>query len=191
MKRIKLVLAGIVVSGILAGCTEEAAPQPAEKVKDEQALPASNDAKEWKDASTPEGFNKYGIEPTLQAWIAYHAEDVRNTTNANEYLQKATNIAEESSKYFRVQGEDLQTDFNNLRMLGTTINHFTYLRSEQEKQGIGTAETIEELNKAMTYFTELLHDLDIVMNHDGKGELFGVTHQLDGQKVEELEAFIY
>ncbi len=191
MKRINFVLTAFVISGLLAGCTEEAVPQPKKEVKDEQVMEVMNDKKVWKDVSTPEGFNKYSIEPTLQAWIAYHAEEMAKTTDVHEYATKATAISTESSKYFRVQGENLQKDFTTLQVLGTTISHFMYVRLEEEKQGIGTAEATESLHKAITYFTELLHDLDIIINHDGKGELYGVTNQLGGQKAAELEAFIY
>lgn len=191
MKRTNLVLAGVMLSGVLAGCAEETAPKPREEVKGEQVVAVSNDAKEWKDVSQPEGFNKYGIEPTLHAWIAYHAKDIVNTADVNEYLTKITNITTENARFFRIQGEDLQKDFTNLGVLGTAINHFEYVIGEQKREGIGTAETTEDLNKAITYFTELLHDLDIIINQNGEGEVFGITNQLDGQKVTELEAFLY
>lgn len=79
MKLIKLAFTGILVSGLLTGCTKE--ETKVEPVKTEAEV---NDPKTWTDVSTPEGFNSYGIEPTLEAWIAYHAEDIGKTTEVKE-----------------------------------------------------------------------------------------------------------
>ncbi|QFF99359.1 hypothetical protein PB01_11285 [Psychrobacillus glaciei] len=149
-----------------------------------------SDPKTWKDVSTPEGFNSYGIEPTLEAWIAYHAEDITKTTDVKEYYPRARRFITEM-KYFRVQGEDLQKDFANLMMLQTWISHLDYVISVNDQQGIRTAENYEEMKKSFKYFTELLHDIDIVINHDGKGETFGFAYQLDGKKVQEIDTYIH
>ncbi|MFJ5770144.1 hypothetical protein [Psychrobacillus sp. NPDC093180] len=195
MKLIKLAFTGLLVSGLLTECTKEETKveQPktdetkVEQVKKEAEV---NEPKNWKDVSTPEGFNSYGIEPTLEAWIAYHAEDIAKTTDVKEYYPKAERIRNEM-KYFRIQGEDLQKDFQNLQVLQLYMANLVFSISGAEEQGIETAETYNELEKSFSYFTELVHDLDIVINHDGKGETFGVTHQLNGKKVKEMETFIY
>ncbi len=195
MKLIKFAFTGLLLSGLLTGCTKEEtkieqAKTEETKVEQVKAEAQVNDPKNWKDVSTPEGFNNYGIEPTLEAWIAYHAEDIAKTTDINEYYPKADRFTNEM-KYFRIQGDDLEKDFENLNVLPIFMGHLVYVISEQDKQGIGTAETYDELNEAFKYFTELLHDLDIIINYDGKGETFGVTNQLDGNKVNELESFLY
>ena len=195
MKLIKLAFTGLLVSGVLTGCTKEETKveQPktdetkVEQVKTEAEV---NDPKNWKDVSTPEGFNSYGIEPTLEAWIAFHAEDIAKTTDVKEYYPKAERIRNEM-RYFRIQGDDPQKDFENLEVLQTLMGNLDYSISVAEEQGIETAETYDELKKAFRYFTELVHEIDIVINHDGKGETFGFTHQLDGKKVKEIETFIY
>lgn len=192
MKILKVAFTGVLISALMTGCTEEAEPPETEKVQSENLIEEVNEAKTWKDVSEPEGFNNtYGIEPTLNAWIAFHAADFAETSDMNEYLPKATQISLESSKYFRVEGEDIEKDFINLQTLATTINHFSYVISEQDKQSVNTNESQDQLNMAIEYFTELLHDLNIAINHDGKGEQFGVSRQLDGSKVEELESFLY
>lgn len=131
MKLVNVVLTGLLISGLLIGCTEE------EETKGEQAkteettikqVAAVNPSKNWNDVSTPEGFNNYEIEPTLEAWIAYHAQDINKTTDVDEYYLRADRLTKEML-YFRVQGEDLQ--------------------------------------------------------------LYGLTHQLDGSKVDELEKLLY
>lgn len=192
LKIFKIVCTGILISVFMTGCAEEAAPQKSKDVQIENSSEGGNEAKSWKDVSTPEGFNNdYGIEPTLNAWIAFHAEDFANTKDVNEYLPKVTRISLESNRYFRVQGEDIEKDFNTLRALASTINHFSYVISEQDEQSADAKESQKQLDLAIKYFTELLHDLNIAINHDEKGEPFGVSRQLDGNKVEELESFIY
>ncbi|MGF9977291.1 hypothetical protein [Viridibacillus arvi] len=195
IKLIKLAFTGFLVIGLLMGCAKESKSQPKEEtsqpkkeIKDEQ--PKVNDSKLWKDVSTPEGFNNYRIKPTLNAWVTFHAEDVAKTDDVIEYLPKITSLTFENDKYFKIQGEDFQKDFDNLHLLAAMINHCVYVISVQDKQGIGTAETYDQLNESYKYFTELLHDIDVVINYDGKGETFGVTHQLDGKKVDKLESFI-
>ncbi|MEX3625895.1 hypothetical protein [Viridibacillus arvi] len=196
MKLIKFAFTGFLVIGLLMGCTKESKSQPKDEtsqpkkeIKDEQ--PKVNDSKVWKDVSTPEGFNNYGIKPTLNAWITFYAEDVAKTDDVKEYLPKITSLTFENDKYFKIQGEDFQKDFDNLHLLAAMIDHCVYVISVQDKKGIGTAETYDQLNESYKYFTELLHDIDVVINYDGKGETFGVTHQLDGKKVDKLESFIH
>jgi len=157
------------------------------QVKTETEVDSS---KQWKDVSTPEGFNNYGIEPTLEAWIAYHAKDILNTTDVNEYYPRADRLKTEM-KYFKVQGGDLQKDFENLNVLEIFMGHLVYVISVEEEQGLETAETYTELEEGFNYFTQLLHDLNIIINYDGKGETFGLTNQLNGNKVDELETFLY
>ena len=195
MKLIKLAFTGLLVSGILTGCTKEETKVEQAKTEEMKVEPVKteaevNDPKTWKDVSTPEDFNSYGIEPTLEAWIAFHAEDIAKTTDVKEYYPKAERIRNEM-RYFRIQGDDLQKDFENLEVLQTLMGNLDYSISVAEEQGIETAETYDELKKAFRYFTELVHEIDIVINHDGKGETFGFTHQLDGKKVKEIETFIY
>ena len=86
-----------------------------------------------------------------------------------------------------IQGENLEKDFSNLNLLGGMIGLIHYVILEQEERGGVEAESYDILNTTSQYFTELLHDLDIIINYDGIGETFGVTHQLDGNKVNELE----
>ncbi|MFJ6208562.1 hypothetical protein [Lysinibacillus sp. NPDC092081] len=186
MKLMKIVYTGLLVSALLTGCTKE--ETKIEEVKPEETK--VNNAKVWKDVSTPEGFNNYGIEPTLEAWIAYHAEDITKTTDVNEYYPKADRLTSEM-KYFRVQGDDLQKDFENLNVLQIWMGHLVYVLSRQDTLEPDRAKFNDDLKKSFKYFTELLHDLDIVINYDGKGETFGLTRQLDGNKVKELESYLY
>lgn len=91
-------------------------------------------------------------------------------------------------KYFRVQGDNLQKDFENLNVLQIWMGHLEYVLSTNTPE---RSRFNGDLKQTFKYFTELLHDLNIVINHDEKGETFGLTHQLDGNKVKELEAYLY
>ncbi|MGA3599763.1 hypothetical protein [Lysinibacillus agricola] len=191
MKLLKKAYTGLFVSVLLTGCTNE--ETNIEEIKPVEINPVEtkvDNAKVWKDVSTPEGFNNYGIEPTLEAWIAYHAEDIVKTTDVNEYYPKADRLTTEL-KYFRVQGDDLQKDFENLNVLQIWMGHLEYVLSRQETLESDRPRFNDDLKQTFKYFTELLHDLDIVINYDGKGETFGLTHQLDGDKVNELESYLY
>ncbi|MFJ7952812.1 hypothetical protein ACIQZG_14915 [Lysinibacillus sp. NPDC096418] len=62
MKLMKIAYTGLAASVLLTECTKE-------ETKVEEAnseVTKVNNAKVWKDVSTPEGFNNYGIEPTLE-----------------------------------------------------------------------------------------------------------------------------
>ncbi|MGE7839842.1 hypothetical protein ACQKNX_03530 [Lysinibacillus sp. NPDC093712] len=100
------------ISGLLIGCTEEETKvEPeTEKIKIEQVKTETevDHSKQWKDVSTPEGFNNYGIEPALEAWIAYHAKDILNTTDVNEYYPRADQLKTVMN---------FQKDFENLNVL--------------------------------------------------------------------------
>lgn len=196
MKLIKIAYIGVFVSVLLTGCTKE--QTNIEEVKSietniEEVKPEEikfNDPKVWKDISTPEGFDKYGIEPTLEAWIAYHAEDVAKTADVYEYYRNGDILTSEM-RYFGIQGDDLQKDFDNLQLLNATIGALFNFVEMRDSQDPVRAIYTEELNTSFKYFTELLQDLNIVINYDGKGETFGITHQLDGNRLKEFESYIH
>lgn len=82
------------------GCAEEntsqlneETSQPKKEMKVEQ--PKVNDSKVWKDVLTPEGLDNYGIEPTLNARITFHAEDVaKNRCERTSSEDKSLNYGE-------------------------------------------------------------------------------------------------
>ncbi len=47
-----------------------------------------------------------------------------------------------------------------------------------------------EAKQAFKYAKQLLHDLDIALNHDGKGKTYGVSYTLDGDKKHEIQDFV-
>lgn len=72
---------------------------------------------------------------------------------------------------------------------GSYIGHLNFIKSGAEKQGFGTEETVTNIEQAYKYMSKIPHDLDIIMNQEGKGETFGVTNQLNGENTAKLEEF--
>ncbi len=62
----------------------------------------------------------------------YRSRSERILPNANRLRTKM--------KYFRIQGDDLQKDFDNLEVLSTLMSNLVYSISAAGEQGIETAE---------------------------------------------------
>jgi len=132
------------------------------------------------------------IDPSMKLFIAEQAEEFKNTTDINEYLSKIQQIEQE----FRYQSNLFYTveayyDYENLRSLIGAGVHFKHSFSYQKQQGFETVEYSDDLKRIFDYTKQLLNDLDVVVNKNGKGDTFGVLHQLEGEHVLELEKFAY
>lgn len=132
------------------------------------------------------------FDPRWKQFIAEQAEEFKNTTDINEYSLKIQQINQE----FRNQINFFYTveayyDFENLRTLISRGAHYNYVISQQEQQGIDTAESMDELKHTFEYIKQLLNDLDVVINKNGKGDTFGLLYQLDGEHIKELEKFAW
>ncbi|MGY3190535.1 hypothetical protein [Lysinibacillus sp. TE18511] len=44
--------------------------------------------------------------------------------------------------------------------------------------------------QAFEYMNQIVNDIDVAINHNGEGEMYGVTHLLNGGKVSEVEKFV-
>ncbi|WP_338452886.1 hypothetical protein R4Z09_14080 [Niallia oryzisoli] len=196
MKWLNWGVSGLLACGLLASCVTSKSSEPKkEDVEVKETMEekkAKIDPKEWKIVPPPPELEKPNFEANAKEWVALRAKEFSQvSTDPNENYAKAESASHELDTYIRftVEGIDIQKDLENLHSLGGTIGHLNYMKSEQEKQGIGAAETITQLDQAYKYMSEILHDLDIIMNHGGKGETFGVTHQLNGENTSKLEAF--
>lgn len=91
-------------------------------------------------------------------------------------------------------------DMRNLFLLTSMVEHLQFVRTSHiDPNGNATEKTqyanqwkqpSEEMVQANEYIEQILHDLDVANNKGGKGETFGVTNRLDGDKVGEVEAFL-
>ena len=116
-----------------------------------------------------------------------------------DYYSKAR-IVNESIVQFTIEGVDIQKDFENLHMLSGIILHEHDVRTQHldlESYGTNKLDAIkdwkpisEEMKQSYDYMLQLLNDLDVALNKHGEGETFGLTHQLDGDKVDEMESFM-
>lgn len=214
---LKLGLIGIAIVGLLVGCETSVAKENEVKVKTAEEIKSKpvSVAKEinpkiWKDKSSAEGLEKTDFTSNAKGWVAEQLNIFRQAPDEKlleagydkgyDYYLKAKAVSNVLGSYIRVEGVDLEKDFENLRLLAGIIEHETDGRTENidtkeyeenKRDAIKDWEPMSErLQLAYDYMTQLLNDLDIAINKDGKGETFGLSHQLDGDKVKEMESFI-
>ncbi|WP_462411415.1 M56 family metallopeptidase [Neobacillus sp. Marseille-QA0830] len=157
----------------------------------EQGLPA--ELKEYDRANYKKAeVESNRIDPRMKQLIAEQAEIFKNTTDVNEYTAKIKQLDQEFGKQSTfTYNLEAAYDYENLRALLTWGQHYDYVISVEEQQGIDTSESKQTVKDTFEYIKHVLNDLDVAFNKNGKGETFGVTHQLDGEHVTELEKFVY
>ncbi|WEA43821.1 hypothetical protein [Priestia aryabhattai] len=131
----------------------------------------------------------------------------KNSTQSVGVNDKAYNMylhAKEISSDIQLLNEEntigQNADMKNLFVLTTMVQHFQFVRTSHiDPNGNAVEKTqyadqweqpSEPMIQADKYIKEILHDLDVANNKGGKGKTYGVTHRLDGDKVDELEAFL-
>lgn len=201
---LKLSIVSVMAAGLLlAGCGTSAVKEKEEKDKETEEIPvkaADTDSKEWKDKSSANGIEKPDFTPTAQGWVAEQLDIFQQEPDSKlieaghdkgyDYYLKAEPFTRLLGSYIWVEGVDIEKDFENLRRLADIIIN------EHDIRSVGTNSTKEwkpistQSQLAYDYMTQLLNDLNVAINLDGKGETFGVSHQLDGTRVEELESYI-
>lgn len=214
-KIVKLGFFGVVIVGLLAGCgTSEAKDKDTkvkatEEVKVTSASTAEINPKEWKDKSTDNGLEKTDFPTNTKDWIAFQSKIFSSPPNSKlmeagydkgyDYYLKADAVSNTLQRFIWVEGIDLEKDFENLRVLAAIIKHEHYVRTAHlDPEGTGNTKVHPEQWKPVSkrmeltydYMRKLLNDLDVAINKDGKGDTFGVSHQLDGDKVSKMETFI-
>lgn len=94
-------------------------------------------------------------------------------------------------------GKAIEQDLDNLATLCTMLEHFQFDRTSELGENGEAVEAIEQheewrdipedMRIAYAQIEMIIHDLDIAIHHNGKGETYGVTHTLDGENVEDLQ----
>lgn len=169
------------------------------------------DPKEWKDHSSAGDLEKPDFATNVKDWVPQTLEKL-NKPIPDKYVEagvdqgyyiylQSESIRNVLGKFIRVEGEDLEKDFDNLQTLIALISHHQFIRTAHIDPNGNAKEKLEYMKewkptsettlKAFEYMKQLLHDIDVAINKDGKGKKFGVSHQLDGQKVKEFELFLY
>ncbi|MBY0098682.1 hypothetical protein [Mesobacillus maritimus] len=124
--RIKILLSGIVVVGLLIGCSSE---QTQETPKEESTTEikveaAANETKEWKDKSiTAKEFIAMLVDESNKI-PREHDED----EGYSQYLF-AKELNNALNNYVRVEGEDLEKDFETLAIISSYIGHLQFVRT--------------------------------------------------------------
>jgi hypothetical protein len=215
-KWLKLGIVVVTVGGLMAGCGTFEAKDKEVKVKaakENKSNPVSAAAispKVWTDKSSANGLEKTDFTPNAKGWVADELNIFRQPPDPKllqagydegyDYYLKADAVSRVAGSDIRVEGVDLEKDFENLRVLSKIIVQEQDVRTaaiDTKKYEENKRDAIKEwkpmskrMQSAYDYMTKLLNDLDVAINKDGKGETFGVSHQLDGDKVKEMESFI-
>ncbi|MDM5314946.1 hypothetical protein QUF49_03005 [Fictibacillus sp. b24] len=167
-----------------------------------------NKRKEWRDLSSVGNLEKPDFATNVKEWVPQTLEKLEQPVpdkypgagvdEGYDIYLKSEMLRNMLGKYIRVEGEDLEKDFQNLGTLTALIGHDQFVRTAHLDSNGNAKEKTEYMNewkpaneetlKAFEYMKQLLHDIDVAINKDGKGETYGVSHQLDGQNVNELEA---
>jgi len=211
LKLLKIGLTGIFVGTLLTGCgtdevTEVEIDKKVEVAHEVKVEAATIDPKEWKDVTVVDEGMKYDFATNAKDFIAnenrlFHNVDVRDPLFDKEYFYYLEAMALNAGlNIVQVEGVDLQKDFDNLQRLaaiieveqikrGEELDPDTYGKNKRNAVKDWKAPT-ERMTKAIEYTKQLLNDIDVTINHDGKGETFEVSYQADGNKVEELSHFI-
>ncbi|WP_102347782.1 hypothetical protein [Bacillus sp. Marseille-P3661] len=163
----------------------------------------------WIDITTNSGEVKYDMTTNAKDFIAQKNNAFQNITkNLNNQENKdvyydyyvAAMELERGLQFVEVEGVSIRKDFNNLQHLTRIIKDEQQKRVENSNPAdFGEYKTAmmkdwkapsDRMKRAINYLTKLLNDLDITINHDGNGKIFGYAYQEDGPKTVELETFL-
>lgn len=117
-----------------------------------------------------------------------------------EYYLKSQLVYGESPYHLLKGSKELDKDYLNLFLLTSYISNKQFARTAhlgpngEAKESIELIDqwdpTDEDTRKAFGYMKQIINDLDVAINHNGKGEIHGVTHVLNGDMASEVEKFV-
>ncbi|PLR79130.1 hypothetical protein CU633_01825 [Bacillus sp. V3-13] len=182
-----------------------------EKSEDRKTI----DEKAWKDVTIVQDGVKYDFPTNAKDWISsvnitFQEEPAKDSELIQAGLDKYYNyyvqaLAIQSVlEIIQVEGVALEKDFDNLYLLTKIIEEEQIKRTEHidpdqydkrdPNQRLAAIKEwkapSEKMVKAIEYTKQLLNDINVAINKDGKGDLFGVAYQVDGQNTSELEVFV-
>lgn len=172
-------------------------------------LTQGSGAKEWKDVTVLEPGAHYDMPTSAMAYIASANRSIQTKPSADSkltqrgyddmyYYYLESMSVQNGLNIIKVQGTDIEKDFNNLYSLTIIIHEEQGKRLDGVNiEGVSKfdahkywKEPSEEMSQSVVYLQKLLNDLDMTINHDGKGEIHGYSYQGDGDKTAELQNFI-
>ena len=123
-----------------------------------------------------------------------------NNDEGFEYYLKAQEVIVKFPNHLLKASQEIEKDHLNLFLLTSYISHIQFARTvhlgpngevkESTEVTDQWAPTDEEMRQAYKYLKQIVNDIDVALNHNGKGEIYGVTNLLDGDKVSEVMKFV-
>lgn len=123
-----------------------------------------------------------------------------NNDKGFEYYLKAQEVIRKFPKQLIKESNEIEREHSNLFLLSSYISHNQFVRTAhinpngEAKESTEFADqwkpTDENTLQAFEYMKQILNDIDIAVNHNGEGEIHGVTRLLNGEKVSEVERFV-
>ncbi|MEK5216004.1 MULTISPECIES: hypothetical protein [Psychrobacillus] len=117
-----------------------------------------------------------------------------------EYYLKAQEVYGEFPYQLIEASNELEKEHSNLFLLTSYILHKQFTRTvhlgpngeakESTELVDQWAPTDEYTRQAFEYMKQIVNDIDVAVNHNGEGEMYGVTYLMNGEKVSEVEEFI-
>ncbi|PIC66196.1 hypothetical protein CSV71_05540 [Sporosarcina sp. P21c] len=204
MKKFTVTL--IVYGLLLVGCSHKEQLETSDSaVKSNLETKIDEDSKKSTEPVTKVYDKEIGMWlKEINAMLSAPLDDPRlkeaNNDEGFEYYLKAQKVMELYPNTEVLSGTEFGIEYENLFLLSSYIGHVQFVRTAhldsygQAKEDTSLSDqwkpTEDDMRQAFEYMRQLVNDLNIAFNHGGKGETFGVTHLLKGDKVSELEAFV-
>lgn len=122
-----------------------------------------------------------------------------NNDEGFEYYLKAQEVIREFPNQL-IEIDAIDKDHSNLFLLSSYISHLQFLRTAhlgpngEAKESTELADqwepTNEKMYQAFEYMKQIVNDIDIAVNHNGEGEIYGVTYLLNSENVSQIENFV-
>ena len=123
-----------------------------------------------------------------------------NNDEGFEYYLKSLVVDRESPIDVIKGNKELKEDYTTLFLLTSYISNKQAARTvhlDPNGEAIESTELVdqwaptdENTRIAFDYMKQIINDLDVAINHKGKGEVYGVTHLLNGDKASEVKKFV-
>ncbi|MGE7954882.1 hypothetical protein [Lysinibacillus xylanilyticus] len=158
------------------------------------------------EATEPEFYNAEIGEwaSKMNAMLSEPMDDPKlkeaNNDEGFEYYLKAQEVFDEFPYQLVKASHEVEKDHLNLFLLTSYIEHKQFARTvhlgpngeakESTELVDQWAPTDEEMRQAYEYMKQIVNDIDVAINHNGKGEIYDVTYLLKGDKVSEVMKFV-
>lgn len=210
MGKLKNYAAFVLIGTVLVGCSAEETSEPKKTVEKEANVEVKSFKSIEEEAQTEmkENFmeNKEEAVRVVESLKRILDEPMDDSLveagfdKEYDWYLKSQKVSNEVDEFLRFQDKPKSSDLLNIRLLAATIGHLQYVRTAHidDTGGETEAQTAVsdwrpaslDLNYSYMYMKRIVHDLDIALNHSGKGETFGVTYLMDGENLEELKSFM-